>query len=94
MKKIRVIHRHHGARAGSSHEDLGGIRIVLTDGPGHHVGDGVAVSSAVMGQSSLRADIPAGPAVGALGVDDNEAILLCQLCIGRSGVVCLGGASA
>jgi hypothetical protein len=29
----------HGARTSSRHEYFAGIRIVLTDGPGHHVGD-------------------------------------------------------
>lgn len=60
-----MFYRHHRSRAGARHEYFAGIHIVLADGPGYHVGNRVAIAAAVVGQSSLRTDVPAGSAVGA-----------------------------
>ena len=49
-----MFYRHHRAGAGARHEYLAGIRIVLADGPGYHVGNRIAIAAAVMGQSSLE----------------------------------------
>ena len=91
---LGVIHGHHGTRARSGDEDLAGVHLVLLGSPVDHVGDRVAVTTTVVGQSSLGADIPASSAVGAFGVDDNEAILLSQLSVRGASVVSLGGTSA
>ena len=91
---METTYGHHGTTAGSRNEDLGGIDLVLGDGPLDHVCDGAAVAAAVVGQGSLAADIPAGSGVGRAGVDDNEAVLLCKLGVGAAGVVGLGGTSA
>jgi hypothetical protein len=66
----------------------------VLNGPGDHVGDGVAVSATVVSQSRLRAYIPAFAFVGTLGIDDYEAVLFCQFGIGGAGVVslCCSGA--
>jgi len=44
---------HHGAGAGAGHEDLAGITVVLAQGVGDHVGDGVAVTTTVVRKSRL-----------------------------------------
>ena len=50
---------HHGAAAGAGDEDLGSIGLVVGNGPGDHVCNSVAVTSSVVAQCCLAADIPA-----------------------------------
>lgn len=85
---------HHGAGARARHKHLAGVGAVLADSVGDHVGDRVAVAAAVVRQGRLGADVPAGAAVRAAGVDDDEAVLLGQLRVRRAIVVGLGGAGA
>jgi hypothetical protein len=87
-------YRHHCAAARASHEDLGCVRLVLLESPLDHVGNGVAVATALVGQCLLAADVPAGPGVGRAGVDDDEAILLRKSLIWATGIVCLSSAAA
>lgn len=47
-----------------------------------------------MGECSLGRDIPASSLVRGLGVDDDEAVLVGELCVGRTSVVGLGGTGA
>lgn len=47
-----------------------------------------------MGESGLGRDIPASSLVRRLGVDDNETVLVGELCVGRTSVVSIGSARA
>lgn len=85
---------HHGTAAGTSDEDLGGVGLVLLECPLDHVGNGVAVSSSLMAQGSLAADIPALALVRRLWVDDDEAILLRKLGVRAASVVGLRSTGA
>lgn len=85
---------HHCTGAGASYENLAGIAVVLIQGVCDHVGDGIALTAAVVGESGLRRDIVAGALVWRLWVDDNEPILISQLSIWRASVVSLSSATA
>lgn len=64
--KRKVIWRtysHHSTRAGASDEDLAGIAVVLLEGVGDHVSNGIAVTTTIVLQGLLRRDIPASPAL-------------------------------
>lgn len=67
---------HHGTGAGAGDEDLAGVGTVLVDGIGDHIGDGIAVASTVVGERGRRRNIPASAAVGRLGVDDLNQMLI------------------
>ena len=69
-------HSHHGAGARARHKHLASVGAVLADGVRDHVGDGVAVAATVVRQRRLGADVPAGAAVRAAGIDDDEAVLI------------------
>ena len=85
---------HHSARAGAGDEDFACVRGILADRVRDHVGNGVAVAAAIVGERRLGRDVPAASRVGRRRVDDNEAILVRQLGIWRARVVSLSGASA
>lgn len=85
---------HHGAGAASSDEDAAGVSLVLAESVGYHVGDGVAVAAAIVGQGRLGRDVPASALVRGFRVDDDEAVLVGELGVRRAGVVGLGGAGA
>lgn len=85
---------HHGTTAGSGHEDLVRVDLVLSLGPLDHVCNGVAVATSVVGQSGLAANVPAASGMGRAGVDDDEAILLGELGVGAAVVVGWSRASA
>jgi len=94
--RVRRSHdvRHHRAGARARDEHAACIALVLAEGPADHVGDGVAVAAAIVREGSGGRDIPAGAGVRGLGVDDDEAVLVCEAGVGCSGVVGGGGAGA
>lgn len=55
----RITYGHHGTRARASDEDSLGVGVVLLEGVGDHVGNGVAVTTTTVLQGLLRRDIPA-----------------------------------
>ena len=67
-------HGHHGTRAGAGNKDLAGIAVVLLEGVGDHVGNGIAVTTTIVLQGLLRRDIPASSALQLLSV----CIYMCQ----------------
>ena len=67
---------HHCAGGGAGYVDARAVALVFGECVGYHVGDGVAVAAAVVGQGGLGGDVPAGAAVGRRWVDDDEAVLV------------------
>lgn len=67
---------------------------MLGEGVLHHVGDGVGVAAAVVGEGGRGGDVPAPARVGGFRVDYEEAVGVGEARVGRAGEVGLGGAGA
>lgn len=90
----RGTYGHHASGRRSGDEDLGGVGLILVDGPLDHVGNGVGVTAALMREGLPGADIPAGARVGRARVDGNEAVLLSKSPVRRVVEVGLAGSGA
>ena len=96
LEKLRVCggHNigHHSPGARACDEDLARVARVLVKGVGNHVCNSFTVAAAIVSKSGLRSDVPTCTRVGRLRINDNEPVLICQVRVRRSRIVCLRGA--
>jgi hypothetical protein len=76
--------RHHRATARACDENLLRICLIFLQGPFHHVCDSVAITTTFVRQCLLAANVPACSGMRRTGVNDNEAILLCERLVGAA----------
>jgi len=85
---------HHGAGARAGNEDAVTVGIVSFNGPPDHLGNTGAAAAAIAGEGRPGRHIPAATAVGRLGIDDDETVLIGETGIGGAGIEGVGGAGA
>ena len=87
-------YRHHRTTARASYENLASIRLVFLQSPFDHVCNSVTVSTSLVAQCLLAANIPTCSRVRRTWIDDNEPMLFGERRIRAAAVVCLSGTSA